>query len=47
VVAILDPRLVTASYGGFLRVSLPPFCTTYDLEVVRAALKRLDAAQTP
>lgn len=47
VVAILDPRLATARYGGFLRASLPPFWTTYDPEVVRAALKRLDAAQTP
>nr|BFE54934.1 ATP-dependent DNA helicase [Saccharothrix mutabilis subsp. capreolus] len=45
VVAILDPRLATARYGGFLRASLPPFWTTYDPEVVRAALKRLDAAQ--
>ncbi len=47
VVAILDPRLATARYGGFLRASLPPFWTTYDPDVVRAALKRLDAAQTP
>ncbi|GAA3437235.1 ATP-dependent DNA helicase [Kutzneria kofuensis] len=44
VVAILDPRLATARYGGFLRASLPPFWTTHDPEVVRAALKRLDAA---
>ncbi|WP_239563378.1 ATP-dependent DNA helicase [Saccharothrix algeriensis] len=44
VVAVLDPRLATARYGGFLRASLPPFWTTYDPEVVRAALKRLDAA---
>jgi ATP-dependent DNA helicase DinG len=47
VVAILDPRLATARCGGLLRASLPPFWTTYDPEVVRAALKRLDAAQTP
>jgi hypothetical protein len=47
VVAVLDPRLATARYGGFLRASLPPFWTTYDPAVVRAALKRLDAAQTP
>ncbi|MEU7480848.1 ATP-dependent DNA helicase [Lentzea sp. NPDC042327] len=46
VVAILDPRLATARYGGFLRASLPPFWTTYDPDVVRAALQRLDAAQT-
>jgi ATP-dependent DNA helicase DinG len=44
VVAILDPRLATARYGGFLRASLPPFWTTSDPEVVRAALRRLDAA---
>ncbi|MFC6092772.1 ATP-dependent DNA helicase [Saccharothrix lopnurensis] len=47
VVAVLDPRLATARYGGFLRASLPPFWTTYDPEVVRAALKRLDAANAP
>jgi ATP-dependent DNA helicase DinG len=41
VVAVLDPRLVTARYGGFLRASLPPFWTTTDPELVRAALRRL------
>jgi ATP-dependent DNA helicase DinG len=41
VVAILDPRLATARYGGFLRASLPPFWTTTDPEVVRGALRRL------
>jgi ATP-dependent DNA helicase DinG len=44
VVAVLDPRLVTARYGGFLRASLPPFWTTTDPELVRAALRRLSAA---
>jgi ATP-dependent DNA helicase DinG len=44
VVAILDPRLVTARYGSFLRASLPPFWTTTDPEVVRGALRRLAAA---
>jgi ATP-dependent DNA helicase DinG len=44
VVAILDPRLVTARYGDFLRASLPPFWTTTKPEVVRAALRRLAAA---
>ncbi len=45
VVAVLDPRLATASYGGFLRASLPPFWPTDDPEKVRAALRRLrDAA---
>ena len=41
VVAILDPRLVTARYGTFMRASLPPFWTTTDPEVVRGALRRL------
>lgn len=41
VVAILDPRLVTARYGGFLRASLPPMWMTTDPQVVRKALTRL------
>nr|WP_245760977.1 ATP-dependent DNA helicase [Saccharopolyspora shandongensis] len=44
VIAVLDPRLATARYGGFLRASLPPFWTTHDPEVVRGALRRLSAA---
>jgi len=44
VVAVLDPRLVTARYGGFLRASLPPFWTTTDPALVRAALRRLSAS---
>jgi ATP-dependent DNA helicase DinG len=44
VVAILDPRLATARYGSFLRASLPDYWTTYDPEVVRGALRRLDEA---
>ncbi|WP_020670740.1 ATP-dependent DNA helicase [Amycolatopsis nigrescens] len=44
VVAVLDSRLATARYGGFLRASLPPFWPTQDPEVARAALRRLDAA---
>ncbi|MFF5261197.1 ATP-dependent DNA helicase [Actinomadura viridis] len=44
VVAILDPRLATARYGGFLKSSLPPFWPTTDADVVRKALRRLDAA---
>lgn len=43
VVAILDPRLITARYGGFLRASLPPFWTTTDPAIARAALSRLAA----
>ncbi|TDC62098.1 ATP-dependent DNA helicase [Actinomadura sp. GC306] len=44
VVAVLDPRLATARYGGFLKNSLPPFWATTDPAVVRGALRRLDAA---
>jgi len=44
VVAILDPRLVTARYGSFLAASLPPMWRTTDPAVARSALARLDAA---
>src|SRR5690606_19931278 len=43
VIAVLDPRLATARYGGFLRSSLPPYWETGDPEVARGALRRLDA----
>ncbi|GAA4559907.1 ATP-dependent DNA helicase [Planotetraspora kaengkrachanensis] len=43
VVAVLDPRLVTARYGGFLLNSLPPFWRTTDPGKVREALRRLTA----
>ncbi len=43
VIAILDPRLATARYGGFLRASLPPYWSTYDPQIVRSALRRLAA----
>ncbi|KIA66564.1 ATP-dependent DNA helicase [Nocardia vulneris] len=43
VVAILDSRLATARYGGYLRASLPPYWETADPEVVVKALKRLTA----
>jgi ATP-dependent DNA helicase DinG len=43
VVAVLDPRLSTARYAGFLRASLPPFWATTDPLVVRGALRRLAA----
>jgi ATP-dependent DNA helicase DinG len=46
VVAVLDPRLMTARYGDFLRASLPPFWTTADPALVRAALRRLGASST-
>jgi ATP-dependent DNA helicase DinG len=42
-VAVLDSRLATARYAGFLRTSLPPFWPTDDPKMVRAALRRLDA----
>jgi ATP-dependent DNA helicase DinG len=41
VVAILDSRMATARYGGYLRSSLPPFWATTDTERVLAALRRL------
>ena len=41
VVAVLDSRMATARYGGFLRASLPPFWPTTDGAAVRAALHRL------
>jgi len=44
VVAILDSRLATARYGGYLRASLPPYWETSDPEVVTKALRRLTAA---
>ena len=43
VIAVLDPRLATARYGGFLRASLPPYWNTYDPQIVRSALRRLAA----
>ncbi|MCT9929390.1 ATP-dependent DNA helicase [Planotetraspora sp. A-T 1434] len=43
VVAVLDPRLATARYGGFLVSSLPPFWRTTDPAKVRDALRRLTA----
>ena len=41
VVAILDPRLVTARYGRFLADSLPPMWRTTDRATVLTALQRL------
>ena len=42
VVAVLDPRLVTARYGGFLRASLPPMWSTTDRD--RGASRRCDGS---
>ena len=41
VVAVLDSRMATAGYAGFLRASLPPFWATTDSARVREALARL------
>ncbi|WP_305848720.1 ATP-dependent DNA helicase [Mycobacterium sp. DL440] len=41
VIAVLDSRLATARYGGYLRSSLPPFWSTTDPDRVRQSLKRL------
>jgi ATP-dependent DNA helicase DinG len=41
VVAVLDSRMATARYAGFLRASLPPFWATTDTARVRQALERL------
>jgi ATP-dependent DNA helicase DinG len=41
VVAVLDSRMATARYGGYLRASLPPFWATTDSHRVRQALERL------
>ncbi|QDQ98124.1 ATP-dependent DNA helicase [Tomitella fengzijianii] len=43
VVAVLDSRLATARYGGYLRASLPPFWETSDGAAARGALARLGA----
>ncbi|HLT84786.1 MAG TPA: ATP-dependent DNA helicase [Phototrophicaceae bacterium] len=47
VVAVLDSRLATARYGGFLRRSMPPLWPTTDGEVARGALRRLAAETAP
>ena len=44
VVAVLDPRLVTARYGSFLRASMPDFWPTTDRETAIGALRRLGEA---
>jgi ATP-dependent DNA helicase DinG len=44
-VAVLDPRLATARYAGFLRASMPDFWPTSDQEVAVQALRRL--AESP
>jgi len=43
VVAILDSRIVNKRYGSILLNSMPPFWRTNDGEVIKEALRRLDA----
>ena len=38
---MLDPRLVTARYGSFLKASLPDFWMTADGDIAVRALRRL------
>ncbi|MFT3969923.1 MAG: ATP-dependent DNA helicase [Micropruina sp.] len=45
VVAVLDPRLITARYGSFLRASMPDFWMTTDRETAIGALRRLQEAR--
>ncbi|ORB48717.1 ATP-dependent helicase [Mycolicibacterium rhodesiae] len=47
VVAVLDSRMATARYGGYLRASLPPFWPTTDPERVKQALQRLRDGASP
>lgn len=47
IVAILDSRMMTARYAGFLQRSLPPFWPTTDRDLVLAALRRLDEVAPP
>ena len=44
VVAILDPRVIRARYGGFLTSSLPGFWRTKNLDIAANALLRLRGA---
>jgi ATP-dependent helicase len=45
VVAILDPRVIRARYGGFLTSSLPGFWRTKNLDIAANALLRLRGAE--
>ena len=46
VIAVLDPRLTTASYAAQLRKALPPSPETRRMEDVRALIERLDRERT-
>jgi ATP-dependent DNA helicase DinG len=43
VVAVLDPRLVTARYGVYLKASMPDMWQTTDRHVAVQALRRLSS----
>ena len=43
VVAVLDSRMATARYGGYLKASLPDFWYTTDRDQVRKSLAAIDA----
>jgi ATP-dependent DNA helicase DinG len=47
VVAVLDPRLVTARYGTYLRASMPGMWQTTDRETAIGALRRLAEQYQP
>lgn len=47
VVAVLDPRLATARYGGFLRNTMPDLWYTTDRNQVRRSLAAIDVQETP
>ena len=47
VVAVLDPRLATERYGGYLRSTLPNFWGTTDPQVVQGVLERLRGPEAP
>ncbi|MDH6143081.1 ATP-dependent DNA helicase DinG [Kitasatospora sp. GP30] len=47
VVAVLDPRLATARYGGFFRASMPDFWYTTDRNQVRRSLASIDQSAPP
>ncbi|WP_245194525.1 ATP-dependent DNA helicase [Kitasatospora phosalacinea] len=47
IVAVLDPRLATARYGGFFRSSMPDFWYTTDRNQVRRSLAAIDASAPP
>ncbi|MER5638670.1 ATP-dependent DNA helicase [Kitasatospora sp. NPDC002227] len=47
VVAVLDPRLATARYGGFFRSSMPAFWYTTDRNQIRKSLAAIDASAPP